>query len=91
MAKSTYHSRNGRFSSSSSAHSVTKEGERYKVVRQHRRIGPLKKGKSPRQTAEEAVHRANIARQKAALTGALAGPGWINVKQVFEAATGGEL
>lgn len=84
----TYHSKNGRFSSAASAYSMSKEGDRYKVVRQHRRIGPSKKGKSKRQTAAEAVQRTNLARQKAALTGALTGPGWVNVNRVFEAVSG---
>jgi hypothetical protein len=79
----SYHDKKGKFSSASSAHSVSKGGHRYKVVRQHRRIGPSKR-KSPRQVAEDAIRQANVARQKAALTGALTGPGWISVKQVFE-------
>jgi hypothetical protein len=79
----SFHDKKGKFSSAASAHSVSKGGERFKVIRQHRRIGPSKK-KSPRQVAEEAIQRANVARQKAALTGALTGPGWITIEQVFE-------
>jgi len=79
----SYHDQKGRFSSATSAHTVSKNGERFKVVRQHRRIGPSKR-KNKRQAVEDLVVRSNIARQKAALTGAFAGPGWININRVFE-------
>jgi len=79
----SYHAKDGKFSSAVSAHSVSKGGERFKVVRQHRRIGPSKK-RSKRRAAEDAVARSNLARQRAALTGALSGPGWIPVRQVVE-------
>ena len=82
----SYHGKDGKFSSATSAHTVSKGGERFKVVRQHRRIGPSKKAKSARQTAEDAVRRATIARQKAALVGALTGPGWVNLHEAMEKA-----
>ena len=81
----SYHGKDGKFSSAVSAHSVSRGGERFKVVRQHRRIGPAKKARSAKQTAEDAVRRAALARQKAALLGALTGPGWVNVHEVLEA------
>jgi hypothetical protein len=34
----SYHSKRGNFCSKASAHSVSKDGERFKVVRQYRRI-----------------------------------------------------
>jgi hypothetical protein len=79
----SYHDKKGKFSSATGAHSVSKNGERFKVVRQHRRIGPSKR-KSKREAVEDAVRRSTVARQRAALTGALTGPGWINVRRVFE-------
>lgn len=36
----TYHGKNGKFCPPESARVVTKGGEQFKVVRQHRRIGP---------------------------------------------------
>jgi hypothetical protein len=81
----SYHGKDGKFSSAASAHTVSKGGERFKVVRQHRRIGPSKKAKSARQTAEDAIRRTTLARQKAALLGALSGPGWVNLHEALEA------
>lgn len=79
----SYHGKDGKFSSSASAYTVSKNGERFKVVRQHRRIGPAKK-KNKRQAVEDIVRRSNLARQKAVLKGELSGPGWINVEGIFK-------
>lgn len=37
--KTTYHSKTGKFCCADSAHTVVKSGARFKVVRQHRRVG----------------------------------------------------
>lgn len=34
----TYHAKTGKFCNADAAHTVVKGGERYKVVRQHRRV-----------------------------------------------------
>jgi len=39
MGKKTYHSKIGRFCSADSASLVVKDGQKFKVVRQHRRFG----------------------------------------------------
>ena len=38
--RTTHHTKDGKFCSPGSASTVTKDGERYKVVRQHRRMKP---------------------------------------------------
>ena len=75
----TYHGKKGKFCKRDSAHTVTKDGARYKVVRQHRRMAV-----SRRQKAEELVQRLSVAKQRAALTGALSAPGWINLHDIVD-------
>lgn len=40
MMATTYHGKNGKFCKADSAKTVVKGGERFKVVRQHRRVCP---------------------------------------------------
>lgn len=47
----TFHGKNGKFCRSDSANTVVKDGERYKVVRQHRKIK-----QRPKSSAEALDH-----------------------------------
>ena len=81
----TYHGKSGRFTSQRSAHTVTKSGERFKMVRQLRRIG----GKpEPVEEPEEAVvDTVEEAKAKEALTAFLsASPGWTSLHNIMGAA-----
>jgi hypothetical protein len=59
--RKTYHGKSGKFCGRDNANIVTKDGDRYKVVRQHRRMKPKSPGvitktkKSKRQVATEMV------------------------------------
>ena len=79
----TYHDGKGRFSSQFGAHTVTREGVRYKVVRQLRTIkGKKEKAVEP----EDVIETMERARAKASLAMVLsASPGWV---PVHELATG---
>jgi len=79
MSATTYHDKKGKFCDPDSAHLVTKGGDRYKVVRQHRRVGGSKKS-SQRETVDP-FRRVEFAKQRAAMLGKLAGPGWVNLSE----------
>ena len=83
VARTTYHGRDGRFSSPMSAVFASRDGERLKVVRQLRRLTRRKVASSPRDKAMETVLRANLGKAKAALLGELSAPGFINVGEVL--------
>ena len=72
----TYHGKSGRFTSQRSAHTVTRGGERFKMVRQLRRIG----GKAPEPEPEpdkDVVDTVEEAKAKEALAMFVsASPGW---------------
>lgn len=85
----SHHDKKGRFTSKANAHTVSKGGERYKVVRQLRRMKP-KKRRSDRERATEALQRENRQLQRFALLGALSAPGWVNVHEAFDRAGLGE-
>ena len=76
MAKVTYHDKDGRFCEKDAAKTVVKDGEPYKVVRQHRRMASRKTRK---RSANEMIQRSNRVRQRMAMLGELTAPGWINV------------
>ena len=78
----TYHGKSGRFTSQRSAYTVTKAGERFKMVRQLRRIG----GKpEPVEEPEEAVvDNVEEAKVKEALSTFLStSPGWTPLHDVL--------
>lgn len=77
----SHHDKKGRFTSPDRAHTVSKEGERYKVVRQLRRMKPKKR--PARERATEAIMRERRQLQRFALIGALSGPGWVNLHEAF--------
>lgn len=72
----TYHGGKGKFCAKDSAKIVTKDGERYKVVRQHRR---MKSGKVPREVAERVLRRVEVAKSRSAHLGSLLTQNWIPV------------
>lgn len=79
----TYHGKNGRFTSQASAHTVTRGGERFKMVRQLRRIG----GKAPEPSPEpekdvvDTVEEAKVKETLAAFLGA--SPGWTPLHDIM--------
>lgn len=82
IARTTYHGRDGKFSSPLAAVMASRNGERLKVVRQLRRLHRQKKV-SARDRAVETVLRANLGKAKAAMLGELSAPGFVNVGEVL--------
>lgn len=84
----TYHGKNGRFTSQNSAHTVTRGGERFKMVRQLRRIG----GKAPEPAPEpskDVVDTVEEAKAKEAMAAFLsASPGWTPLHDIVGVAFG---
>jgi len=87
----TYHGRDGRFTRSQSAHTVTREGERFKMVRQLRRIGPRMSPEPPPEDSDSEVATEEEVEATRALRGLLAAsPGWTSLHSVTEAVFGRE-
>ena len=90
MAKPTYHGKSGKFTSPSSAHTVTRGGERFRMVRQLRRIGGKPKpdvepeGDDVADTVEAAKAKEDLA------SFLVTSPGWMPLHEVVEAAFGPE-
>ena len=88
-SRATYHGRDGKFTRSHSAHTVTREGSRFKMVRQLRRMGAKPAPESPPEdvggdiATEEEVGAARSLRSFLA-----ASPGWIPLHSVTEAVFG---
>lgn len=80
--RTTFHAKDGRFANQAGAATATRNGERLKVVRQLRRMSRAPKAEG-RDEGMRTVLRSNLAKTKAALTGALSGPGWINVEDAI--------
>ena len=83
----TYHGKKGRFCGSGAASSVTKNGERYKVVRQHRRMKPKSPGKSmakrsKKEMAKETVSHMATTRGKVKLLDHL-GKRYVSIKELL--------
>lgn len=76
----TYHDKRGKFCPPESASLVNKGGDRFKVVRQHRRI---RKKRNPRDVAEDLVQQSNRRLQRLAMLGALTAPGFVNLSDVL--------
>lgn len=68
----TYHSQKGNFCSKADARTVTKNGERFKIVVQHRRIGGKK---------SKALENAARGRQRAAEASDRSGERWLQVER----------
>lgn len=79
----SFHDKNGRFTTADQAHIVVKGGERYKVVRQLRRMKKIVR-KPPAERATEAIAKSRRELQRFALMGALSAPGFVNVHEAFE-------
>ncbi len=79
----THHSMSGQFCGAGSASTVTKDGERYKVVRQHRKMGGKKKcpkvADSVLAQVEAAQSKSAAARARGRLTG------WVSMHEVLNA------
>jgi len=82
MSRTTFHGKNGQFSSKSGAHSAVRNGERLKVVRQLRSLHRVKK-ESAHDKVMRFVLQASLAKMKAGLMGDLSAPGFINVSDVL--------
>ena len=78
----TYHAKDGKFTSSRNAQTAVRDGERLKVVRQLRRLRRQKK-ESSRDRTLKIILQANLAKMKATLNGDLSAPGFINVSDLF--------
>lgn len=79
----TYHGRNGRFTSANSAHTVTKNGERFKMVRQLRRIG----GRPSVEPESDVIDNVEDAKAKEEMAMFLSSsPGWTPLCDVLDAA-----
>lgn len=84
----TFHGKKGRFCGSGSAHTVTKGGERFKVIRQHRRMKPKSPGKtkvkrSARTVAKETVDRMALVRSKGSLIDHIDGRLYVSMKELL--------
>lgn len=87
--RSTYHGKDGRFTRSRSANTVTKEGERFKMVRQLRRIGPKPAPEAPPEDVEPEASTEEESEAARSLAGILtASPGWTSMNDVTEAVFG---
>lgn len=83
----TYHGRNGRFTSAGSAHTVTKDGERFRMVRQLRRIGG--KPEAPQEPEDDVLDTVEEAKAKQMMASFVtAAPGWKLLDDVVDAAFG---
>lgn len=69
----TFHGKNGKFCRSDSANTVVKNGERYKVVRQHRKMKPRAK------SAAEALDHLDRVKSRVAMVSEMITPGWKRV------------
>jgi hypothetical protein len=89
MGRSTYHSKSGRFTSPDAAHTVTRGGERYQMVRQLRRIGG--KPEPAQEPEDKVVDTVEEAKAKQAVAAFLtSSPGWTSLHDVVGAAFGEE-
>jgi len=76
----TYHGNDGRFTSQRSAHTVTKGGERFKMVRQLRRIG----GKPNIEPENDVVDTVEASKAKEEMAMFLSSsPGWIQLHDIM--------
>jgi len=86
----TYHGKSGRFTSQNTAHTVTRGGERFKMVRQLRRIG----GKAPEPASEpskDVVDTVEEAKAKEVMALFLStSPGWTSFHDVMGSVFGEE-
>jgi hypothetical protein len=84
-----YHGRNGRFTSAGAAHTVTKGGERFRMVRQLRRIGG--KPEAPQEPEDDVLDTVEEAKAKQLMASFVtAAPGWKLLDDVVDAAFGKE-
>ena len=79
----TYHDKNGRFTSKAGATTAVRDGERLKVVRQLRRLHRSAKKESSHDRVMRTVLQSNLAKAKAGLIGELTAPGFVNVHDVL--------
>jgi len=87
--RSTFHGKDGRFTRSRAAHTVTREGERFKMVRQLRRIGPRLAPEAPPEDVEPEAPTEEASEAARSLVGLLAAsPGWTSMHNVTEAVFG---
>lgn len=85
--RSTFHGRNGRFTSAGAAHTVTKDGERYRMVRQLRRIGG--KPEEPQGSENEVLDTVEEAKAKQMMASFVnAAPGWTLLSDLVDTAFG---
>jgi hypothetical protein len=89
MSRTTFHGKSGRFTSPRSAHTVTKGGERFKMVRQLRRIGGKAPAPEPEADVADTVEAAKAKEEMAMFVAA--SPGWIPLHDVMGAAFGEDL
>jgi hypothetical protein len=89
--RTTYHGRDGRFTRSRAAHTVTRGGERFKMVRQLRRIGPKAAPEPPEDAPEDEAPTEEEVEARRSLNSLLsASPGWTSLNNVTEAIFGKE-
>ena len=78
----TFHNKSGKFCPKDQAATVTKDGERFKVVRQHRRMKPETKAKK-RKVSEGLLDRvAKVKTRAARVTRIVERRGWILLADV---------
>ena len=83
----TFHAHDGKFCAKKHANTMSKDGERLKVIRQYKRVtGEVqlhgrRKAKPKRQA--EAIRHANLARAKMAMMGDLSAPGFVTMGDVI--------
>lgn len=87
MDKVTYHGKKGRFCGKDNAKIVTKGGEQFRVIRQHRRVKPKSrmptKKRSGAKAVKETLARMAIARDRVRLTDHL-DQDFVSMKGLFD-------
>lgn len=87
--RTTNHGKDGKFCPPGSAVVVTKDGEKYKVVRQHRRMKPKSVGaakvkRHPRRVKGSVAEATELVHERAAVALARARMrGWVPVREVI--------
>ncbi len=86
----TYHASNGKFCPKKDACSMSKDGERYKVIKQYKRVTRGTAGdvqlhgrRRKRSRQAEAMRRSNLGKMKMAVSGELSAPGFVTMGSVL--------
>lgn len=86
LEEATYHTKSGKFCPKDQAATVSKDGERFKVVRQHRRMKPKGKKAKAKKVSEGLLNKvAEVKARAARVAGIVERQGWIPMADVLGA------